>query len=538
MTAPTSYGYIRRDAAPPSSGDPPSRVAAPRRLEARSIQAGAQRALSAINADGTLVNPPAVGAGSVTLASFAASITPVEIVSVLPAAGSQGRVVFLTTDNKLYRDTGTAWTSLVAADDINGQITSTQITDAAITTPKLAANSVTASALAADSVVAGKIAAGAVSADEISVSELSAIAADVGTLDAGLIQDSGATRGIRLGTATLPAGWDTFLDLDPASDADYIARFANDRFLLTRGGALTLRGSVSVASTATLDVAGDASFDGRVNSRGGAQFATPGAAFNQVGARRVSLDESGSLVLRVQSDGATEGVKAVLGDYTVATAPTTNETQSVWSPTSAGVTTTSRLAWVAAASGPGITLTVANLPSYDGNVRVQGKLTVSVSGGHGAVFGLPPTGVLGRVRCLVNGADAGIVGNGSFSGISGSATFAFEATVAVGTGTTVVLELIPEVYIDDTVGGASATVTANQSVSGSNVVSWKKASGSTLARRGVFLGAEDSQPHLSFEPNPTPPTSTTAAEGEWWYDGAAHAFKYFNGTAVKTVTAS
>jgi len=80
----------------------------------------------------------------------------------------------------------------VAAVDITGTITTTQITDDAITSPKIAANAVTATeiaanavtatAIATDAVTANKIQAGAVTAAKISVTQLDAINATIGVL--------------------------------------------------------------------------------------------------------------------------------------------------------------------------------------------------------------------------------------------------------------------------------------------------------------------------------------------------------------------
>ena len=76
---------------------------------------------------------------AITTAKFASGIEPVEIVATLPTTGNfQGRIALLTTDNKLYRYTGSAWTAAVPAADVTGQITGTQIADAAITTAKFA----------------------------------------------------------------------------------------------------------------------------------------------------------------------------------------------------------------------------------------------------------------------------------------------------------------------------------------------------------------------------------------------------------------
>lgn len=107
--------------------------------------------------------------GAIDTARFAAGIQPVGVVAALPSPiGYTGPVtVFLTTDGKLYRYTGGVWTAAIAAGDLAGQITSTQISDNAITTPKIAANAIEADQIAANAIVVGKIAAGAVRAAEI-----------------------------------------------------------------------------------------------------------------------------------------------------------------------------------------------------------------------------------------------------------------------------------------------------------------------------------------------------------------------------------
>lgn len=103
-----------------------------------------------------------------------------EIVATLPSTNLfEGRIVFLTTDDKLYRYTGSAWTAAVPAVDITGQITATQITDGAISTPKLAANAVTASQIAANTITAGQMAANAITANAIAAGAITA--AKVGT---------------------------------------------------------------------------------------------------------------------------------------------------------------------------------------------------------------------------------------------------------------------------------------------------------------------------------------------------------------------
>lgn len=61
-----------------------------------------------------------------------------EIVGALPGTNLfEGRVVYLTTDDKLYRYTGSAWTAGVPTVDLTGQIASGQIADAAVVASKI-----------------------------------------------------------------------------------------------------------------------------------------------------------------------------------------------------------------------------------------------------------------------------------------------------------------------------------------------------------------------------------------------------------------
>ncbi|MDE1991664.1 MAG: hypothetical protein KGI75_04140 [Rhizobiaceae bacterium] len=131
-------------------------------------------AVAAAKVTGTLVSSQIADA-AITVAKFAAGNRPVEIVSALPTTGNvEGRLVYLTTDDKLYRYTGSAFTAAVAATDMTGQITTTQITDGAISTPKIATGAVTAGTIAAGAVTAGTIVAGAVTATEIAANAITA----------------------------------------------------------------------------------------------------------------------------------------------------------------------------------------------------------------------------------------------------------------------------------------------------------------------------------------------------------------------------
>jgi hypothetical protein len=104
--------------------------------------------------------------GTLQTAAFASTIKPVEIVATLPVSFTdypQGAVVFLTSDNKLYRSTGTAWTKVLDATDIP---------DRTIAGTKMIALSITSNELAADSATFGKVAAAAVGTRELVTGEL------------------------------------------------------------------------------------------------------------------------------------------------------------------------------------------------------------------------------------------------------------------------------------------------------------------------------------------------------------------------------
>jgi trimeric autotransporter adhesin len=122
-----------------------------------------------------IITSQKIASGAVdAFAKFAGGLEPISSVAALPAVGGYTgpKTVFLTTDNKLYRFTGAAWTTVVPTTDLTGQITTTQITDSAITTPKINTGAVTANELAANSVTAGKIQAAAVVAGKIAANAI------------------------------------------------------------------------------------------------------------------------------------------------------------------------------------------------------------------------------------------------------------------------------------------------------------------------------------------------------------------------------
>lgn len=166
---------------------------------------------------------------AVDVAKFASGVRPVEIVSTLPTTGNvEGRTVYLTTDDKLYRWTGSAWTSAVPAADVSGtladsqiaalaaskitgqlsdaqlaaiaaakvtgQLTNAQIADIAaakltgqITTTQITDSAVTTAKVNAAAITTAKIAAGAVTADEVAANAITAVKISAGAVETAKI---------------------------------------------------------------------------------------------------------------------------------------------------------------------------------------------------------------------------------------------------------------------------------------------------------------------------------------------------------------
>lgn len=92
--------------------------------------------------------------GQLLIGQFASTIRPVEVVATLPATGNfAGRMVFLTTDNKLYRHTG----SPAGAAGFTLAVDGADIVANSIVAGKIAAGAISATELAANAVVASKV---------------------------------------------------------------------------------------------------------------------------------------------------------------------------------------------------------------------------------------------------------------------------------------------------------------------------------------------------------------------------------------------
>lgn len=100
-----------------------------------------------------------LAADAIQATKFASGIEPVAIVNLLPnVVGYTGpKLVFLTTDNKLYRYTGSSWVKELPAEDLTGQLVADQLASNSVTTGKIQAGAVTTDQLAAKAVTASKL---------------------------------------------------------------------------------------------------------------------------------------------------------------------------------------------------------------------------------------------------------------------------------------------------------------------------------------------------------------------------------------------
>ena len=106
---------------------------------------------------------------------FSDTLRPVERVTTLPNINLEtGRVVMLTTDSKLYRYNGTSWTSSIAAADLSDQVNLATQVFGQVQAASLTAGQITSSSIQTGAVVADKIAAGSISAVKLAADSVTA----------------------------------------------------------------------------------------------------------------------------------------------------------------------------------------------------------------------------------------------------------------------------------------------------------------------------------------------------------------------------
>jgi len=134
--------------------------------------------------------------GAVTATKLAANAIAVGTAAIQDGAIVNAMIGNLSADKITA---GTLAAARIASGSIDttklaaNSVTATQIAVNAITSDKIQANAIVAGKIAVGAVTANAIATGAVTADKISVTELSAVAANLGTVTAGRIQNKDST---------------------------------------------------------------------------------------------------------------------------------------------------------------------------------------------------------------------------------------------------------------------------------------------------------------------------------------------------------
>ena len=223
----------------------------------------------------TLINTSDL-TGTLASGQFSNGLRPIEVLSSLPTTGNfQGRTVLLTTDNKLYRYTGTSFTKAISAADLDDQlnlatqaqgllpvanaasglvnsnvtinadgtlsgagsgqatltglgagqvatldaITETYIGDNAISTAKIQANAITSNLILAGAIGVSELAANSVTANAVAANSISSASLQTGAVVADSIA-SGAIVAGKLGADSISS---TELQSDSVGASEIIA---------------------------------------------------------------------------------------------------------------------------------------------------------------------------------------------------------------------------------------------------------------------------------------------------------------------------
>ena len=355
-----------------------------------------------------------------------------EIVNSLPGVGDPrrfvGNVVFLTTDNKLYRWNGTAWTAAVPTSDLTGLLPSTVIGDDFITTRMIGAFQITADEIGTGSILADKIAAGAVTAAKINVTELTAITANIGEATAGIIRNFAGTHRFDLNQGRIIFDNGTHIKVSGVG-------FGTSNQFLEWFGVRPAGGNLALCNEANaisyLKTNGDAYFGGSLSAgilKNAAQTSDIGAGAS----------------VTVGPFGTNGDPIVVVTSYTVESAST-----ATYANSSAGRTAWANAvsAWGASPTGPSGERTVNALKSISCNVVVRldrgvapgsptSWNTLTITGGSETLTGFePPVSSPGTLGELVTTRTVG----GSMTNTDnagGTANRTFVATITTRTNAT------------------------------------------------------------------------------------------------------
>lgn len=141
-----------------------------------------------------LITADKLADGALSLESkFSSTIRPIEILATLPVTGnSEGRLVYLTTNDKLYRYNGSAFTSSAdGADLIANSVTANELAAGSITAVKLAVNAIAVGTAAIENGAIVNAAIGNLAVDNANIANLAVTNGKIADLNVNTIKING-----------------------------------------------------------------------------------------------------------------------------------------------------------------------------------------------------------------------------------------------------------------------------------------------------------------------------------------------------------
>lgn len=295
--------------------------------------------------------------------------------------------------------------------------------------------------------------------------------------------------------------------------------------------AIDANGNVVKLGNTSIPVGTTIASNGTLQATGTTQFGGTGVGDG----KRVELDTGGNVVVRQLSTGV-DGTKLVAGDYSVInTTLLTSKSDTQINTIAESVSAFGNNATATSTAASGTPATPADYPAYDGKYTVAFVMSCTASGSDN--FGTPAIGY--SYALLSYSLDGGttystpvsIASVSAQTGTpSGNKSFGVKVSIA-GAGATFGIRFRLAVQAQS---DAFASASTASTITG-GTITWKKASGTVLARRALYIASESAQPHMTLDPlTGTEPDITNSVEGEAWYSGTSHALRVHDGNQIAT----
>lgn len=191
-----------------------------------------------------IVTAGKLAAGAVVLSKFDSSITPLEIVSSLPTSGNyEGRLVYLSTDDKLYRHSGSpsgsgGFTKAIdGADLATGTVVAQALAAGSVTAVKLAANAIAVGTAAIENGAIVNAMIGSAAIDTAKIANLAVTNAKISDLDVSKLTAGEILTGNAASKSKISIGnYNAFSSITAAMLATKVATQADHVMIAARNG--------------------------------------------------------------------------------------------------------------------------------------------------------------------------------------------------------------------------------------------------------------------------------------------------------------